>query len=63
VKDGALIAISVNGKVAASARSFLFKGEHWAGSLIPPNTLRQGRNSIGIYQIGNNDVLTPLGGN
>ena len=35
VKDGALIAISVNGKVAASARSFLFKGQHWAGSADP----------------------------
>ncbi len=63
VNGNSLIAISVNGRVAATSRSFLFNGDTWAGAVIPPQTLRQGHNSIGIYQIGPGGKLTPLGGN
>jgi hypothetical protein len=63
VKGNSLIAISVNGRVAATCRSFLFNGDTWAGAVVPPQTLRPGRNSIGIYSIGPGGSLTPLGGN
>jgi hypothetical protein len=63
VAGGRPIAISVNGRVAATCRSFLFKGDTWAGSIVPPQTLHRGRNSIGVYLIGAGDRLTPLGGN
>jgi hypothetical protein len=63
VNGNSLIAISVNGRVAATCRSFLFSGDTWAGAVIPTQTLRNGRNSIGIYLIGPGDRLTPLGGN
>jgi hypothetical protein len=63
VNGGRLIAISVNGRVAATCRSFLFKGDTWAGAVVPPSTLHRGRNSIGVYLIGAGGSLTPLGGN
>jgi len=63
VKPASFIAISVNGRVAATCRAFLFNGDTWAGAIVPPQTLRQGRNSIGIYLIGPGHRLTPLGGN
>jgi hypothetical protein len=56
------IAISVNGRVAATCRSFLFDGKTWAGAIVPPQTLQPGQNSIGIYAIGAGGQLTPLGG-
>jgi hypothetical protein len=62
VAPGSLIAISVNGRVAATARSFIFQGEDWAGAVVPPSTLRPGPNSIGVYLIGPGGSLTPLGG-
>ncbi len=62
VAPGSLIAISVNGRVAATSRSFLFQGEDWAGAVVPPSTLRPGPNSIGVYLIGAGGSLTPLGG-
>jgi hypothetical protein len=63
VQAGSLIAISVNGRVAATCRSFLFNGDTWAGAVVPPPTLHPGRNSIGVYLIGAGGSLTPLGGN
>jgi Sulfatase len=63
VPDGSLIAIAVNGRVAATCRSFLFDGDTWAGAVVPPQTLHRGHNSIGVYLIGPGGTLTPLGGN
>jgi hypothetical protein len=57
-----VIAISVNGRVAATCRSFLFNGDTWAGAIVPPSTLRPGHNSIGLYLVSG-DRLAPLGGN
>jgi hypothetical protein len=63
VPAGSLIAISVNGRVAATCRAFLFEGDTWAGAVVPPQTLHRGHNSIGVYLIGPGGSLTPLGGN
>jgi hypothetical protein len=63
VNGNSLIAISVNGRIAATTRAFLFNGDTWAGAIIPPQTLKGGHNSIGIYSIGAGNQLTPLGGN
>jgi hypothetical protein len=62
VEGNSLIAISVNGRIAATCHSFLFKGDTWAGAVIPPQTLHTGSNSIGVYLIGPGGSLTPLGG-
>jgi hypothetical protein len=63
VPAGSLIAISVNGRVAATCRAFLFNGDTWAGAVVPPQTLHRGHNSIGVYLIGPGGSLTALGGN
>jgi len=63
VDPGAEIAIAVNGRVVATCRSFLDEGDLSFGAVVPPFTLRTGRNDIGIYEIGAGGTLTPLGGN
>jgi hypothetical protein len=63
VAAGSEIAIAVNGRVVATCRSFLDEGDLSFGAVVPPFTLRAGRNDIGIYAIGPGGTLTPLGGN
>ena len=62
VKPQSLIAIAANGRVAATARAFLFDGKTWAGAILPPDSLRPGSNSVGFYLVGTGGELTPLGG-
>ena len=61
-KQAPVFAIAVNGTVEASARPFNFDGRvHW-GALVRPDSLHQGKNTIGIYRL-NGNRLVPLGGN
>lgn len=62
-EPGSLIAITVDGRVAATASAFLDDGTLSYGAVIPPSLLRPGRNSIGIYLVGPGSALIPLGGN
>jgi hypothetical protein len=62
-EPGSLIAIAVDGRVAATARAFLDDGTLSYGAVIPPRLLRRGRNPIGIYLAGPGSALVPLGGN
>jgi hypothetical protein len=62
VKPQSVVAIAVNGRVAATCRAFLFDGDTWAGAIVPPQTLRPGANSVGFYLVGAGGSLTPLGG-
>jgi hypothetical protein len=62
VEKGREVAIAVNGKVAATATSFLFYGEIWAGAIVPPQTLHRGNNTVAFYLVGPGGQLTPLGG-
>jgi hypothetical protein len=63
VEKGREIAIAVNGRVAATARSFLLYGDIWAGAIVPPQTLHPGKNSVGFYLVEGGGELIPLGGN
>lgn len=62
VRPQSVIAVAVNGTVAATARAFLFEGDTWAGAIVPPQTLRPGRNSVTFHMVGPGGSLTPLGG-
>jgi hypothetical protein len=62
-EPGALVAIAVRGRVAATARAFLDGGTLSYGAVIPPGLLRPGRNPVGIYLVGTGGQLVPLGGN
>ena len=61
VEAGTLIAIAMNGRVAATTRAFSDEGEVRYGAVVPPSSLRPGSNSIGIYE-ADGETLTPLGG-
>jgi hypothetical protein len=63
VKPGTEVAVTVNGTVRGTGRAFLFNGELSYGVVVPPGTFTQGRNQIGVYEIGPGNTLTPLGGN
>lgn len=63
VPAGRLIAITVNGTVEATTRSFLDQGGMRYGAVVPPRALQPGRNQIGVYEVGPRGILTPLGGN
>ncbi|MGH2980635.1 MAG: sulfatase-like hydrolase/transferase, partial [Solirubrobacterales bacterium] len=60
-RAGEVIAIGVNGRIAATCRAFRFRGRTRWGALVPPSSLRAGRNSIGVYLVRGRR-LVPLGG-
>ena len=60
---GQVIAVSVNGRIAATGRAFLDGGDLSYGAVVPPYLFHSGRNDIGVYAAGPNNTLTPLGGN
>lgn len=43
---GAEIAVSVNGRVAAIARSFLWRGRAWIDTTLLPDAIRPGKNEV-----------------
>ena len=56
------LAVAVNGRVEAVARSFYLRGdrtEHFA-AMVPEQTLREGRNTIEVFEVGRGRVLRPL---
>jgi hypothetical protein len=61
VDGGTLIAISLNGRVAATTRSFVDDGTVRYGAVVPPSAFVEGENPVGIYEVSGT-ALTPLGG-
>ena len=58
------LAVSVNGRIEAVGRSFHLKGrrgEYFAVN-VPEGVLREGRNSVVVYEVGRGGLLRPLGG-
>ena len=56
------LAVAVNGRVEAVARSFYLRGdrtEHFA-AMVPENTLREGRNTVEVFEVGRGRVLRLL---
>jgi len=58
---GTTFAIAVNGRVAATGRTFLFGGKQWYGAVVPPTDLHDGHNTMRVYTV-KGDALTPLSG-
>jgi hypothetical protein len=59
------IAVAVNGRIAATGKTFtLAEGEEgeFFSVMIPPDSLRDGRNRIEVYEISPSGSLTRLGG-
>ena len=56
------LAVAVNGRVEAVARSFYLRAdsrEHFA-AMVPEDTLREGRNRVEVYEVGRGRVLRLL---
>jgi hypothetical protein len=45
------LAVSVNGRIVAVARSFLFEGEERVSVLVPESALRSGANDVELYWV------------
>jgi len=62
--DGAPLAVTVNGTIAATGQVYTDKGKTMYSILVPQWALRPGRNEIALNRISNGDgrgtVLTPL---
>jgi Sulfatase len=48
---GAVVAIGINGRIAATCRAFRFGGRTRWGAVVPPSTLHPGANSVGVYLV------------
>ena len=53
-----VVAVSVNGKIAATTRTFRYDGEMRFGAMIPPSSYRRKNNSVAIFRVGGGDHLT-----
>jgi hypothetical protein len=60
-RAGAVLAIAVNGRVAATCRAFRFHGRTRWGAVVPPRSLRRGSNTVGVFLV-RGKRLVPLGG-
>jgi hypothetical protein len=58
-----MIAVSVDGRIAATCRAFLDEGTLSYAAVVPPQLFGPGRNEVGVYAAGPSGSLTPLGGN
>jgi hypothetical protein len=59
------VAIAVNGVIRATGRSFALasdRGQELVAALVPPSSLRQGRNRVEIFEVGGAGELLRLGG-
>jgi hypothetical protein len=58
------VAIAVNGVVVAVSNTFELAtgGGQLVASLIPPSSLRDGRNAVEVYEVSGGDQLSPMGG-
>lgn len=63
VEPPSLIAIAVNGRIAATTRAFRFREAERFGAVVPPDYLRPGANEVTIYMVSPEGALTPLGSN
>jgi hypothetical protein len=60
--SGSLFALAVNGRIAATGRTFLFNGgQQWYGAVVPPSYLHNGDNQATVYLI-RGSRLVPLSG-
>jgi len=57
-----VIAIAINGTVAATCRAFRFEDHLRYGVVVPPFSLRRGENRFDVYRVGPAGALEPLGG-
>jgi hypothetical protein len=60
LKPQAEIAVSVNGRVAATTRVYRHKGRPVYAALLPPSSLREGANQVAIFHVLPSGELRPL---
>jgi hypothetical protein len=60
-RANALVAVAVNGRVAATTRVYPDGGKPVYAALVPPTALRPGRNAIGLFAPAPGGTLRPLG--
>lgn len=51
VADGTDLAVAVNGRIRATGESYAADGERRFSALVPPSTLRRGRNRIELFAL------------
>jgi hypothetical protein len=60
VDPGTVIAIALNGEIAATARAFEFKDEVRFGAVVPESSLQEGENTVNLYLVDEGGRLSAL---
>jgi len=64
VKDlepGTVLAVAINGRVQATTRAYRDEGRSVFAALVPPSSLRDGRNAVSVLEVLAGGELRPLG--
>ena len=55
-----VLAVAVNGRVQATTRAYRDKGRSVFAALVPPSSLREGRNAVSVFEVVGSGELRPL---
>jgi hypothetical protein len=61
LRPGAVVAVAVNGRVAATTRVFTDGGQRQYSAMLPPWRLRAGANDVGVLLVLPGDRLRAIG--
>ena len=60
VDPGTVLAVAVNGRVRATTRAYRDGGRTVFAALVPPSSLREGRNDVSAFEVREGGELRPL---
>ena len=61
LEPGTVLAVAVNGRVQATTRAYRDGGRSVFAALVPPSSLREGRNAVSVFEVLAGGELRPLG--
>ena len=60
LEPGTVLAVAVNGRVQATTRAYRDRGRSVFAALVPPSSLREGRNAVSVFEVLAGGELRPL---
>ena len=60
LEPGTVLAVAVNGRVQATTRAYRDGGRSVFAALVPPSSLREGRNAVSVFEVLAGGELRPL---
>ena len=60
LEPGTVLAVAINGRVQATTRAYRDEGRSVFAALVPPSSLREGRNAVSVFEVLAGGGLRPL---